>query len=473
MKKLELWLIFTVMAVAAVALMMGSSDGSYADGGSCGEQLTWDYDGNGKLTIEGFGKMDDWNSPEEVPWHAYRSQITTIQMANGLASLGNYCYQDCRITSMDLITNGNVASMGKDCLKNCNQLTYLAIGPNISDFTAEKVYGCYNLTHIDVMGMYNYTTDEQRMVFTADKKAVVYYPAGRDIDGVIIPAGVEKVCAYAFADARVHSISVPDTVKVFEDRAFYNCAGNMSVTFGPDTEYIGSELWGVDRPAKMYFHLDFKGTLKKDFCTWDFLNDDGSKCTDLPKDLLGREFVANEDGGFTVSRAALSIRYQFADGSEAGDRIYYLLVGGIHYHCGTPPLDGYKASMDEVSGTTSLKVTDVTVVYGNKQFPVVYYIDGKEVMRSTEYYGFTVDVKPYEKGSMTASDWFTLDADIENSKFVMPDKQVNMTNMVTEGLVPEQQNKEDAPESMATGLAIAVAVIAAAMLLLAIRRHRS
>ena len=467
MRKMDLWLILSVVTVAAVAvvLTMGSSDDSYADGGSCGEHLTWDYDGNGKLTITGFGSMDEWQSPEEVPWHAYRSQITTLDLANGLGSYGNYCFQGCKIT--ELHTGANIMSMGKSCLRNCDQLTYFEIPWQVDSFSAEMVYGCYQLTHVDSSSS-KYERDG-KMIYTADMKSVVYYPAGLDMDPVVIPDGVEKICTYAFADARAPSISVPDTVKVFEDRAFYNCAGGMSVTFGPDTEYIGSELWGIDRPAKIYFHLDFKGTLKKDFCTWDFLNDDGSKCTDMPKDLVGKEFAADDKGGFTVSRAVLSVRYHFADGSEAGERIYYLLPKGIHYHCGTPPLDGYKASIDEVSAVTDLKVKDVTVVYSNKQYPVNYYLNGKVVMNSMEYCGFTVDVKPYEEGGMTAADWYTMDAIVEDGKFVMPNGQVNLSNLAADGLEPVQ--KEDAPESMATGLAIAVLAIAAVLVLLNFRRH--
>ena len=467
MRKMEIWLILSVVTVAAVAvvLAMDSSDDSYAEGGSCGEQLTWDYDGNGKLTITGFGKMDDWNSPEEVPWHAYRSQITTLDLANGLASYGNYCFQGCKIT--ELHTGANITSMGKDCLRNCDQLTYFEIPWKVEFFSAEMLYGCYQMTYVDCASE-NYVRDGQS-IFTKDRKSFVYYPAGRDMDTVEIPAGVEKICTYAFADARIQSISVPDTVKVFEDRAFYNCAGGMSVTFGPDTEYIGSELWGSDRPANIYFHLDFKGTLKKDFCTWDFLNDDGSKCTDMPKDLVGKEFLPNDKGGFTVSRTALSVRYHFADGSEAGERIYYLMPKGIHYHCGTPPLDGYKASIDEVSGVTDLKVKDVTVVYSNKQYPVIYYLNGKEVMSSMEYYGFTVEVKPYEKGGMTADDWYTMDVIIKDGRFVMPNRQVSLSNLAADGLEPDQG--EDAPESMVTGLAIAVLAIAAVLVLLNFRRH--
>ena len=111
----------------------------------------------------------------------------------------------------------------------------------------------------------------------------------------------------------------------------------------------------------------------------------------------------------------------------------------------------------------------MTVVYSNKQYPVNYYLNGKVVMNSMEYCGFTVDVKPYEKGGMTAADWYTMDAIVEDGKFVMPNGQVNLSNLAADGLEPVQ--KEDAPESMATGLAIAVLAIAAVLVLLNFRRH--
>ncbi len=41
--------------------------------GSCGNNLSWNLDGNGVLTISGSGDMLDWNSEADVPWHANRT----------------------------------------------------------------------------------------------------------------------------------------------------------------------------------------------------------------------------------------------------------------------------------------------------------------------------------------------------------------------------------------------------------------
>ena len=120
---------------------------------------------------------------------------------------------------------------------------------------------------------------------------------------------------------------------------------------------------------------------------------DGNPITDKPNGIRGMQFEYDSDGYFRLDFTALSIRYQYPDGSQAADRVYSLNGAGLQYSIGSPGIAGYDPDIQEVSGTTDLTVVDVTVTYSNEKYDVVYYVNGKKVMSSQEYYGYTVDMK--------------------------------------------------------------------------------
>ena len=58
------------------------------DGGQCGDRLSWELRGDGSLRISGSGDMWSWPDKGDVPWHIYRSDITSISLG-GAESIGD------------------------------------------------------------------------------------------------------------------------------------------------------------------------------------------------------------------------------------------------------------------------------------------------------------------------------------------------------------------------------------------------
>lgn len=72
---------------------------SAATSGACGDNLTWTLDDNGTLTISGTGDM--WDS--DIPWCSNRDSIKTAVIQNGVTSIGNWAFEDCRsLTSISI-----------------------------------------------------------------------------------------------------------------------------------------------------------------------------------------------------------------------------------------------------------------------------------------------------------------------------------------------------------------------------------
>ena len=88
--------------------------------GSCGGNLTWTLE-NGVLTISGFGTMDNG-----APWYDYRESITSIVLPQGLTSIGNGAFFQCKNLSSVTIPEG-VITIGSSAFCQCSSLVQVNI----------------------------------------------------------------------------------------------------------------------------------------------------------------------------------------------------------------------------------------------------------------------------------------------------------------------------------------------------------
>ena len=95
-----------IFLVLTLVLLLSVVPTAFAAGyviasGECGENLTWELDSGGTLTIYGTGSMQDYYS-KSAPWYKYRSSIQSVMLEDGVTSIGAYAFKDC--TSLESIT---------------------------------------------------------------------------------------------------------------------------------------------------------------------------------------------------------------------------------------------------------------------------------------------------------------------------------------------------------------------------------
>lgn len=79
------------------------------------------------------------------------------------------------------------------------------------------------------------------VIFTADLKTLVAFPAGRD--GVYsVPDGTEAIGASAFADCRIEEVYIPDSVTAIGNKAFDGCMSLKEISFPTVFEADGNIL---------------------------------------------------------------------------------------------------------------------------------------------------------------------------------------------------------------------------------------
>ncbi|MBQ3735433.1 MAG: hypothetical protein II855_00720, partial [Candidatus Methanomethylophilaceae archaeon] len=75
------------------------------------------------------------------------------------------------------------------------------------------------------------------------------------------------------------------------------------------------------------------------------------------------------------------------------------------------------------------------------------------------------------KGHVGVNDWYTVDVDVTDGQFVMPDMGVYFSNIPIGPDGIKKNSQDETLKPMEIGIAAAVIAVAALMLLLTLRRH--
>ncbi|MBQ7448541.1 MAG: leucine-rich repeat domain-containing protein, partial [Paludibacteraceae bacterium] len=136
----------TKLFLLMLALMVGIGKAS-AESGTCGDNLTWDLT-DGILTISGTEEMENF-SYNTVPWYSSRSAITTVNIENGVTSIGYCAFYGCSSLTSIAIPNG-VTSIGYCAFYGCSSLTSIAIPNSVTSIGDYALYYCISLTSVTI-----------------------------------------------------------------------------------------------------------------------------------------------------------------------------------------------------------------------------------------------------------------------------------------------------------------------------------
>ena len=185
-----------------------------ADSGKCGDNLKWELDTNGTITISGTGEMSEYAfqtsqhqfTAEEneqymqelenhkFPWFEKNSPelITNIIIEDGVESISDMAFYGTSIKSISL--PNSVKKIGKSSIANCAELEKITLSDNISENPTGAFNSDYKLTSIE------------------------------------LPTKLTSIGASAFLNCEsLESIDIPDTVTEIGDRAFANSGLRMLV----------------------------------------------------------------------------------------------------------------------------------------------------------------------------------------------------------------------------------------------------
>ena len=196
-----------VLAVLMIASLLPATALAVdiVDSGTCGAKgsnLTWTLDSEGVLTISGSGDMHGYGS-SDAPWYGSRSRVKSAVIAEGVTSIGESAFENCRSLTSVTIPN-SVTSIGWSAFFYCKSLTSVTIPDSVTSVGAYAFLGCTSLT------------------------------------SVTIPNSVTSIGGCAFDECwSLTSVTIPDSVTSIGDSAFASCTSLTSVTIPDSVTSIG------------------------------------------------------------------------------------------------------------------------------------------------------------------------------------------------------------------------------------------
>lgn len=260
----------TLAIMLAVIISLGSMPLVFAaqtDSNSCGESLTWSLDtATGVLEISGTGAMCDY-LVSKTPWYGDRSVIKTVNILDGVTSIGSGAFYDCDYLEIVSVPN-SVLSIGDNAFRDCESLEEIILPDNLTSIGKEAFYysgligisipasvtsigdnafgWCGSLEKISVEENNGYfSSDEYGVLFNKDKTELVKYPNNNQETDYAIPDTVKSLKGDSFENCySLKTVTIPASVTRIGDGVFYNCYIEKIIV-DPDNGYYSGDEYGA------------------------------------------------------------------------------------------------------------------------------------------------------------------------------------------------------------------------------------
>ena len=210
------------------------------DHGTCGSNLVWTLYENNELAISGTGAMDNYRGHATyAPWYNYRSIIETIVIDEGLTTIGDYAFFECRLVE-SIVLPSSISRIGSYAFQNCSSLSSISLPMSLSYVGARAFSGC-NLQSVYFVGTVSEWLRVEFIDYTGITNAEKLYFGEDLVENLVIPDGTTKIPAYAFQYYEgLRSVSFPDSLQTIGRNAFYGCSSLDHVEFPDGLESIES-----------------------------------------------------------------------------------------------------------------------------------------------------------------------------------------------------------------------------------------
>ncbi|MBR6035246.1 MAG: leucine-rich repeat protein [Paludibacteraceae bacterium] len=201
----------------------------------CGNNLFWEIK-DGVLTITGYGYMWNWDWKNHAPWHEYNDDITSVQLPDGLTSIGDYAFWNLDMESIDI--PAGVMSIGESAFSFCAYLVSIDLPAGLTSIGG-AFYSCGALSSISVPEENEHFCDIDGVLFNKQKTVLIKYPAHREGDSYTVPEGVTSIGQDAFDHSILKTINLPKSLTDIGAGAFDYCYALKAIDIPAGVTNIG------------------------------------------------------------------------------------------------------------------------------------------------------------------------------------------------------------------------------------------
>ena len=241
MKKLWTIIASVFMIVVCLCLMDTSAQAAeIVEYGECGDELTWELDSEGTLTITGSGAMTDYSATACPPWFNQRDSIVRVHISDGVTTIGNLTFSS--FTALTEVTIGSdVKRIGTEAFSCCDKLTSVTIPEGVTRIGVRAFEHCNSLASVTIpegvtrIGSFTFSGCSGLTSVTIPGSIVSIgdyaFNKCSGLTSVTIPEGVTRIELAAFSGCSgLTSITIPETVTSIEGGTFHGCSRLTSIT---------------------------------------------------------------------------------------------------------------------------------------------------------------------------------------------------------------------------------------------------
>ena len=347
--------------------------------------MHWSISAGGVLTISGEGDTPDYGNGSNAPWYAYRNQIYSVIVEDGITGLGYAAFSDLsNASTIDLPTS--LTKLGAYCFYNCSSLENIDLPEGLQEIEHYLFYNCDSLSTIiipegitAISGAYAFSSCQALtsiyfpaslesmdarwafertaitdihfsgtlsqwlnidFVYNADsvpmQQPCNLYINGEKLTNLIIPDDVTSIPNYAFQYVNLNSVTIPSNVTSIGEYAFYG-SSVQSVRMADSVTSVGTNAFAKCSSLDKVYYIGDQS--KWSSIAWNSGND---ALIDAPRyyidsfdDIRTVTVGAVENGSVTISDAYCvpGDVINVSASPDPGYRLQTIIVNGV-------PIDG-------------------------------------------------------------------------------------------------------------------------------------
>ena len=270
---------FLMVALLLGALTCVLSTGALAadivKSGTCGENLIWTLDSDGVLNITGTGEMENYTTYPYGPWNNSEVSVKYAVIQNGVTSIGNHAFDNCRSLSQVSISDSvtsigkfafsycgaltnvtipdGVICIGNHAFEDCGSLNQVSISNSVTSIGEYAFYGCSSLKDVTLpdsvtsVGKYAFSRCDSLVSASLSNgmtniESDVFF-CSEALSDVKIPDSITTIGYEAFFDTGLTSMIIPNSVTSIGGRAFGECSFLNSITIPNSVRKIGGSAF--------------------------------------------------------------------------------------------------------------------------------------------------------------------------------------------------------------------------------------
>ncbi len=183
--------------------------------GSCGANVRYSLDTSTRvLKISGTGAMTNYLSDSDSPWKSNSYYISTVEISNGVTSIGDNAFYGCYFLTSVSIGN-SVTSIGSSAFNECSGITSITIPNSVTSIKDRAFCNC-------------------------------------SLYSIIMGNSIKSIGDYAFYHNKITSLTFPNSLLSLGKGVCAYCSDLASVTLGNSVEILGERVFGDCNLKELY-----------------------------------------------------------------------------------------------------------------------------------------------------------------------------------------------------------------------------